>query len=127
MLSAAQHVSQALQSTSKAGQTTAKYFQRVLGKTTAYLCSCCGVTCSCAPARHSSHAYPGLRYDTGRRHHQVSTRAWRSASGPSRVVPPRPPPGALHRCTPGACQISVGISPRHPAVDNSCHLGTQHL
>jgi hypothetical protein len=29
--------------------------------------------------------------------------------------------------TPGACQIFVGISPRHPAADNSCHLGTQHL
>jgi hypothetical protein len=29
--------------------------------------------------------------------------AWRSASGPSRVVTPRPPPGALRRHTPGAC------------------------
>jgi hypothetical protein len=37
------------------------------------------------------------------------------------------PPGALYRRIPGAYQISVGISPRHPAVDNSCYLGTQHL
>jgi hypothetical protein len=33
-LSAARHESQALQSTSKAGQTTARYFQWVLDKTT---------------------------------------------------------------------------------------------
>jgi hypothetical protein len=24
-------------------------------------------------------------------------------------------------------RFSVGISPRHPAADNSCYLGTQHL
>jgi hypothetical protein len=33
----------------------------------------------------------------------------------------------LYRRTPGACQISVRISPRHPTADNNCHLGTQHL
>jgi hypothetical protein len=37
------------------------------------------------------------------------------------------PPGVLYRRTPGACQIFVGISPRHPAADNSCYLGTQRL
>jgi hypothetical protein len=36
------------------------------------------------------------------------------------------PPGALCRHSPGACQIFIGISPRHPAADNNCHLGTQH-
>jgi hypothetical protein len=37
------------------------------------------------------------------------------------------PPGALYHRIPGTCQISVGISPRHPAADNSCYSGTQHL
>jgi hypothetical protein len=44
-----------------------------------------------------------------------------------RVVPPRPPPGAPYRRIPRACQIFVGISPRHPAGDNNFYLGTQHL
>jgi hypothetical protein len=99
----------------------------VLDKTASYLCSCCEATCSSAPARHSSPACPGLCYGTGRRRHQASTRAWQSASGPSRVVPPMLPPGALYRRTPRACQIFAEISPRHPATDNSCYLGTQHL
>jgi hypothetical protein len=50
-----------------------------------------------------------------------------SASRPSRVVSPRPSPGALRRHTPGACQTSVRISPRHPAADNNYQLGIQHL
>jgi hypothetical protein len=36
-------------------------------------------------------------------------------------------PGARYRHIPGACQISVGISPRHPVADNSYYLSTQHL
>jgi hypothetical protein len=87
-----------------------------------YLYSCCGATCSSAPARRSSPAYLGLRCDIGRRRHPALIGAWRSASGPSRVVPPRLPPEALRRHTPGACQIYVGISLRHPAADNNCQL-----
>jgi hypothetical protein len=37
------------------------------------------------------------------------------------------PPGALYRRILEASQISVGISPRHPAAGNNCYLGTQHL
>jgi hypothetical protein len=37
------------------------------------------------------------------------------------------PPGALYRRSLGSSQISVGISPRHPAADNNCYSGTQHL
>jgi hypothetical protein len=36
-------------------------------------------------------------------------------------------PGALCRHTPGAYQTSVGISPRHPAVDNIRYSSTQLL
>jgi hypothetical protein len=35
--------------------------------------------------------------------------------------------GAPYRHILGASQISVGISPRHPAADNNCYSGTQHL
>jgi hypothetical protein len=81
----------------------------------------------CTSSSLFSPTCPRLRYGTGRRHRQASSGAWRSASGPLRVIPPMIPPGALYHRILGASQISVGTSPRHPAAGNNCHTGTQHL
>jgi hypothetical protein len=64
-----------------------------------YPYSCCGATCSSTQARRSSPAYLGLRCGTRQRHRPALTEAWRSASGPSRVVLLRLLPGALRRHT----------------------------
>jgi hypothetical protein len=81
----------------------------------AYLCSCCGVSCTSAPSRRPLPATPGCHYDTWQRRRRAWT-AWRPhASTTSRVNLLALQPEAPRHQSLATCWTSCGTSPRRPA------------